>query len=197
MPRPRRGRRNNQSLASKAYTLAKKAYRAPELKFAPITITTTPTSTGFINILSSITQGDSNNERIGDTILAKSLHYKATLLLNASATASLVRVIFFKWRSEAPAGVTDVLLTAAITSFKSQDLRFQSKILSDRVYKLNDASQPEIFFKGKIMLKDLLISFPEASATSNMNGIHMLILSDEATNSPVFRMQTRLYYVDS
>ncbi len=200
MPQRRR-RRNNQNkstraIATKALSTAKKALAQPELKHTETVHTTTPPVAGFINQLSTVVQGDSNNERIGETIQAKSLHLRFSLEINASATQTQVRVIIFKWRSEQPANTLDVLLLSLITSFKNQDKRYQSAILSDRVYQLSDAKNPIIFVRQKIRVNKL-ISFPEDSSTSNMNSIWLLMLSDEATNTPALVLRSRLFYTDS
>lgn len=183
--RKRNYKRRNTSLAKKAYRLAKKAYKAPELKYATITGSlTAPSTTGTMQCISLVSQGTTNNTRIGDTVSPTSISMRMKMNLHASATASQVRVIVYRWISEAPntASVSDILGTSTISSFKSDDNRYQSEFLMDRVFSLN-TDRPEIYLQRKIKLNKY-ISFPEGSATPNRNAIYIAILSDEATNTP-------------
>lgn len=187
----------NQSLAKKAYKLAKKAYKAPELKYVNIAgALTAPTTTGTMQLLSNISQGTTNNTRLGDTVKPTSVRIRMKMNLNASATSSQVRIIVFRWVSESPAtsSVADILDTSTVTSFKADDTRYQSQFLMDRVYTLN-TDRPEIFFTKKIKLYKH-ISFPGATNTPNRNSIYMAILSDEAVNTPTLAYDTRLFYTD-
>lgn len=195
--RKRNYKRGNSSLAKKAYVLAKKAYKMPELKYATITGTlTAPTTTGTMQCISLVSQGNTNNTRIGDTIHPTSVNLRMKMNLNASATASQVRVIVFRWISESPntGSVTDILGSSTITSYKADDTRYQSEFLMDRVFSLN-TDRPEIYLQRKIKLNKYM-SFAEASATPIRNGVYIAILSDEATNAPALDYQTRLFYRD-
>lgn len=195
--KPYRKRFNkNQSLAKKAYSLAKKAYKAPELKYKALS--NAPASvlgTGSVTQLDTIQQGLTNNNRIGDRVLAKSLHYRMELKLHASATDTLVRCIVFRWISEQPASAGDVLESVTIGSFKDEDQRYSSQILMDRVYRLSTAEKPELFVSGKIKINKH-ITYPEGSSTSNRNALYVLFVSDEAVNTPSITFNTRLFYID-
>lgn len=188
-------RRYRSSLAKKAYRLAKKAYKAPELKYNKISLTKNPVSgIGTFDNLDSTSAGTTNNQRIGDSIIAKSIHLRCKMNLNASATATQVRMLIFKWRSEFPATVTDVLETATITSFKSDDQRFQSSILYDRTYNLN-TDRPEIFLKKKIKL-GFRMTYIGGGTVPNTNGVYVIFCSDEAVNTPTIDFQSRMFYID-
>lgn len=201
MPYKRRYNRNrryrkNKSLAVKAYQLAKKAYKMPELKHTAITVAdTTPDSTGSIEELSVNSAGTSNNGRIGDTILPTSVHMRGRLIKNASATSTQVRIMVFRWISEAPSALSDVLVSATVQSFKSENTRFQSEILYDRVITLDSASKDSVFINKRIKLKKP-ISYAQGSSAANRNGIWILLLSNEAANTPTLGMETRLFYRD-
>lgn len=189
----------NRSLASKAYALAKKAYKMPELKFYGMSLAdTSPGTTASIEEITTIGQGSGNNQREGNTIHGSSLHIRGKFNINASATATQVRLIIFQWKAGAggPATALDVLETSAITSFKSDNDRYKSNFLYDRVFQLDSVNKPEIYFQKKLKLKKNLISYPESTATAETNGVFAFLLSDEATNEPSSVIQCRLFYRD-
>ncbi len=198
MPRHYKKRYNrNRSLAAKAYALAKKAYKAPELKYHTLTGTIVgPDNDGTTTSLSTIAQGTDVDQRIGNVINPTSVTIKGKMNLHASAAATQIRVIIYRWVSEAPNAVTDVLQAATIQSFKSELKRFQSQILYDRVFQLDSVNRPELYFQKKVMLGKFM-GFTEGSNLPNRNAIHLIILSDETTNVPLLAYQTRMFYKDS
>lgn len=191
----RRYRNRNRSLASKAYSLAKKAYQAPELKYRQLTQSNAPITGGTVKDWSTISQGTSNNTRIGDSIKPTSLHLRGSIQLNAGATETLVRVLVFRYISGAPTAVTDVLETADITSYKAEDKRYQSQVLFDRVYSIN-TDKPEMFFRKKIKLYHK-IGYAQTLSPANRNSIHMLMVCNTPTAAPVTNIVGRLFYTDS
>lgn len=199
----RKGR--NTSLAKKAYRLAKKAYKLPELKYNTDGFTwsngTAPT-TGVLVGLDQISQGTTNNTRIGDTVSPTSLKFKCNLVLSNSnsdndSMGQQARMIIFRWISEAPASITDVLESTTINSFKSEDKRYQSEILYDRVFHQN-AEIPVHHIERKLKINKH-ISYPEGSSVSNRNGIYMLVFGTGTSTTqatPPFVLNSRLFYRD-
>nr|UOF81226.1 capsid protein [Cressdnaviricota sp.]UOF82999.1 capsid protein [Cressdnaviricota sp.] len=186
----------NNSLAKKAYRLAKKAYKLPELKYHEESLTPSSVSgTGSIRETCGIAEGSTDNQRIGATIHPTSLKIRCTFKLNAAATDTLIRMIVFRWISEAPASLSEILETATVNSFKSQNLRYQSEIMYDRVFRLSTAEKPELFLQKSIKLNKY-ISYPSSSSTSNRNGIYIAFVSDEAVNTPTITYTSRLFYRD-
>lgn len=192
-----RRRRSQQSLAKKAYRLAKKAYKLPELKYNSLSYSPTSVlNVGSINELSTVGTGVTDNNRVGNMVKPTSVKYRCSLKLNASATDTLVRMIVFRWISEAPAAPTDILQTVNITSFKNQDNRYQSQILKDVTFRLSTAEKPEIFIKGSIRTK-FPVMYPDGSSVSNKNAIYVLFTSDELVNTPTIAWESRMYFRDS
>lgn len=188
---------NTRVLAKKALRIAKKAYKLPELKYNALNLSPGSISgTGSITALDTVTQGQTNNTRIGDQLMATSVKYRASLKLNASATDTLVRMMIVRWVSEAPSVVTDVLETPTVNSFKSENNRFSSQVLLDRVYRLSTAEKPEIFIRGSVKLGKM-INYDGGAATSNRNGVYVIFVSDEAVNTPTIAFSSRLYFRDA
>lgn len=193
----RRGRRSTKAVAYKALKLAKKANKLPELKQNEITWSATSvSSSGTMEELSVVAAGTGNNQKVGDRINPTSLRFRGTMNIHASATSSLVRLIIFRWNSGLfTTTVGDILVAGTIKSFKSQDKRFESEILYDRVFKLNSVERPELFFQGKLKLKKP-IAYAGGASAANRNSIGYLILSDEATNTPTVDISSRMWFRD-
>lgn len=193
-----RSKRNyrNRSLASKAYSLAKKAYKAPELKYIKTTgSVTSPSTSGGVQELSVCSQGSTNNDRIGDSISPTSVAIRLKASLNATASETQIRILLYRWKLGTSTGVTDVLESSSPVSFKSEDKRFQSEILYDRVFQLDAVRSQEMFVSFKRQLKHR-ISYAESATAANTNGIYIAILSDESTNTPGLSYRARLFYRD-
>lgn len=200
MPRYNRNRRSSRkrgkSLAAKAYSLAKKAYTAPELKYNVTTGDIAgPDTTGDIQTLGNITVGTTNNQRIGNSVTAKSIHLRFKATMHPSATATQIRMIIFRWKQDAPSSVTSILQSASPISFKTETQRYQSNILFDKVFNLN-TDRPEMFRQMKIKYNEH-VGFNEANVQPTSHAPWILLLSDEATNVPAVSYFTRMYYTDS
>lgn len=191
----RKTRFRKQPLAVKAYKLAKKAYKMPELKYKPDGLTSTVLSTGSLIAIDDMAQGTTNNQRIGDTIHPTSVKFRFNMSKNAAATSSQIRILVFRWISGNPAAVLDVLEAANVQSFKSEDNRFKSEILYDKVFRV-DTDNPKYFRTAKVKLNKP-ISYAGGTTSSNRNGIWIIFLGDEAVNTPTLDWQSRLFYKDA
>lgn len=199
MPSQRRkSKRSKQSLASKAYKLAKKANRT-ELKYrdsswigTPISI---PATGAFVSNFPYISTGALIDQRVGNTVHGTSLNAKLTIVKHASATASALRMIVFKYVSEGfPAAVTDYLQSANINSAKSTDHRFDSKTLYDKTFVLdNDNPKRHLDLRKKLGFD---IHYDASSSAPDKNALVILLISDEATNQPTVEGLWRMYFTD-
>lgn len=184
-------------IAYRALKAAQRSEKKKEVKHNAVTVAdTTPDSTGSIEELSVLSAGDSNNNREGDVVFPTSLRFRGRLVKNASATTTQVRMLIFQWLSEAPGAVSDILVSTSVQSFKSENNRYQSRILYDRVFTLDSASKDSMFIQKTIKLKGM-IAYPQSSSAANRNGIWVLLLSNEATNVPTLNLESRLYFKDA
>ena len=191
-------RKSTARKADQALQLAKKAFRSEELKEANYSLTAYAiNSTGILLPIVQITRGTTNNEYIGNRILPTSVQWRFKLNQSVAAVSTQVRVMIVQWTSLIPAttAVTNVLATASLVSFKSDDFRYNSRVLYDKVYSLN-TDRPETFTKGKLKLKDYM-SFNETLNNPTRNGLYLLLLSDEAVNTPSLDFTSKVFYRDA
>lgn len=198
MPRKnsRNGKRRATSTADKAYALAKKANRK-ELKylsFSNASVVSLPIpSTGNIYEQTNVAGGTDNNDRIGNVIQATSIKMKATLTKHASASSSMLRVMFVKYNQDALTSVTDVLQTASYLSQKSIEHRYDSKVLFDRTYNV-DTDNPKKSFNINLKTKFPIYFGGNLSSDLERNGIFMIVISDEPTNTPTLSWTSTFYF---
>lgn len=201
----RKYRRKNTSLAKKAYSLAKKAYKMPELKYKITTLTPAngnALNTGWIGALSTISQGVTNDTRIGDRIQPTSVKIRMQWTSFSPLVGTNFRIIVFRWASEAPVtgfnSATQILDTASIYSFKSEDLRYQSQILYDKLYLDAEVTSGRVNLPTEINIPlKKYIAFDGTTSSSNRNGIYLMVITDSGTTTLVGNLATaRLYYKD-
>lgn len=194
--RTKRRGKSTKAVAYQALSLAKKQARQVELKNVETAISTAISSTGYVTSLAAVSQGDGNNDRTGDKINPTRLHVRGKLNLNASATSSLVRLIVYSYKSGTSTAVTDILpASPTVEDFKSDAKRYASKILYDKVLRINDVSMPEKYFQFSCKLPSY-IAYNGGTTTPTVNGVYMLLLSDESTNTPTPSINCRLHFKD-
>lgn len=156
-------------------------------------------STGSVfSLVRGMAQGDTNNTFTGNSILLKKINLKGTVTINASATTSRVRfmVLVDKRPQSAVPAVTDILSSANVTSFMNIDdqlLRF--KVLKSRTFAIDANTLREIPFAYNFDM-NRHIKFDDTQ-TPVSGDLVVLLLSDEATNTPTVNMQSRIRYYDN
>ena len=163
---------------------------------------TTYSTTATVQVLNDISSGDANQNRTGTSILAKHLTAKYSCYINASATASIVRCLIVRdlHNQNATPAATDILADVAtyptISPIKESNTdRFW--VLSDKKYTLSINGSRLIEDEIYIPL-DFHISFTSTgSGKYETNSIFLLIVSNEATNTPVVQWYTRLSFYDN
>lgn len=194
------------STAVKAYNLAKWAASMlnPEHKRLDTTVSATPTS-GTPLVYSAFTscqQGDTNSTRNGNSVKFTSIYMRGVLTLNAAATSTRVRAVWVIDKNPEGAGMswTDLYTTAQINALIAPDVapgRF--RILSDRVYTVN-TNKPEIQINQLISKRPFHTKYNGNAGTVadvTRDNLNLLLVSDEATNSPTFSFNLRLKYLDN
>lgn len=156
---------------------------------------------GGFSLLTAIDEGSGVHDRDGNSILAKYLYVKMDTLINASATATMVRVIIFIDGDNS--GVTptaaellevasntnspiNVDTTARFTIIK--DLHFPMSINGDRIMHAQ-------FYKKL----DFHIRYRTATGSSGFgkNNIWAYYISNESTNVPSLSIYSRIGFYDN
>lgn len=206
--RRKRVSRRKRSSGSGVWTIAKKAakslvkyYLNPEYKFLDYGNSINPNFAGTVIFdVCKVAYGDSNMQRIGNSLKITSWLLRMVLTKNATATASNVRIIAFSDVSSAGVkpNVTDVLeyLSPISPIAKNNGSRF--RILMDRIYVL-DSDNPMRVTK---MYKRLSHHIKYLDGTTNdsalgQGSLYLLILSNEGTNLPTVTFDSRMRFLDN
>lgn len=160
-------------------------------------------TTATIVHLTGIAQGDTASGRTGNSILMKYMSLKFFLTINASATASLVRIVIFVDKqqvSDTSASTTDILQSNSTVAFLNNSQAGRFMILKDYFVALDSAGKPSRTMKWfkSFAGKDFHVKYNGAAGTDiQQNGIYILMLSSEATNTPTLTYNIRVAWHDN
>lgn len=158
-------------------------------------------SSGVITALSDMGTGDTINVRDGWSILAKYDTAKFTFVMNASATTTLVRLILFvdTQNNGVLPTVADVLGSADVSSLINPKNTQRFTVLYDRRYSMSINANRSIIAKAYKKLDFHIRYTADASgvASQSKNGIFLLAISSEATNTPTLDFHNRIAYYDN
>lgn len=173
-------------------------YKVTDLYLAPGAIS--PTTTGVMSLQPLPGQGLDKSDRIGRQIRLKYFNARVTFTLNAAATATRVRLMFFVDRqsnSGTPA-LADLITTNDVLAFRNVDYKKRFYVIHDKVYYLNtDFPEKQINIYKKLGFKIKFDGTSNALSDVATNPIWMFAISDEAVNSPVFSYRSRLGFIDN
>ena len=165
-------------------------------------VTTSPDSSGYVDLIFNAAQGDSESTRDGQSCRIKSIQFLGHIKLHASATDTQCRFILFirKAVNNVLPTVTEVLRTANVQSLRNTDYRHDIVILKDKMFTLN-ANHPRQIIKFWRKL-DLKVLYTRGTTTGGIasleaNGLFCLLISNESTNTPAVDLATRARYIDN
>lgn len=158
-------------------------------------VSTTPS---FV-LLSGIAEGDDVANRVGNSILAKYLTFDYYLTMNGSAQRSTVRVLVFAdaQNNGATPSISDLLIGANLTSPINPDFTQRFTVLFDDHVDLSANGDGIKTLKHYIPLNFHIRYTASGSTAVTKNNIYMMVVSNEATNTPAFTGDSRLVYYDN
>lgn len=166
----------------------------------------TVSDSGSVVWLSTVTTGTAYNQRTGSVVKAVQLSMRGNIVFNSSASATQFRCIVFYNKGlnqGATPAVTDILQNttgnAGPISPYNVDNVGDFKVLSDKVYLLDDVNNRQKNFSMFARLGHHLRwdTSGDAIADTEQGHIFMLLVSDEATNTPTLSYTARLRFIDN
>ena len=187
-------------LAKKAASGVVKYYLNPEYKFLEAINTITPVTTGKIQPLSIIPQGDQNTQRSGNEIKVTSLLMRATMSKATAATSTKIRLIIFSDVSSNGAlpALADVLQTANQDSPINRVNGTRFTVLCDKSY-IVDGSTPkkQLYIYKKLQHHIHYLTTDNTNASLGQGQIYLAAITDEATNAPTISYNSRMRFLDN
>lgn len=172
----------------------------PEIKMKDYNESVFVSTTGHMEAITLISQGQTSLTRIGDQITLDKIEYRFFLLYGD--TTNLVRFVLFQWNDSVPPVLTDIFqdpVTYPVSTQYNRDNQGSKvlKILKDETFILNSTSQPlktsnwVLNFKKKIIF--------ESGTTTGVGHIYYAFVSDSTSGingEPKITINTRVSYVD-
>lgn len=164
-----------------------------------------PTTSGQIELLTAMEQGDTQSQRQGNSLKANSIALRYSTLMNPLATgSSIIRVIVLQEKVSNGAAplVSDVLNTSigsdVYASYNTDNMGSRFQIKYDKLIVLNEY-RPTNSANVTIPLRHhIKFTGTTASQTDAANGhLYLLLMSSEATNEPSFIGQATFRYFDN
>lgn len=172
-----------------------------EKKFIDTSISGAPGTTPNIIGLCSLGQGSADNQRNGDSILAKYLSVNETIQINAAASSDFVRIVYVldkENRGTAP-GYTDIFDGSAVTSKLNRNNMDRFVILSDKCYALNVQGRSTV--AHKIFKKlDFHIKYGSNNGDTTdyrQNAIFRIALGADNANKATVIEEARIAFYDN
>lgn len=196
-------RSNSTALTKQAFKSMLNARR--ELKYNTITTTTTVPNTGTVLALTqAITEGDTGSQRSGVQIELVKMHFRLSLVMNASAATDFVRVLIVadSMNQGASPAALDLLSTvepnASLTANVQVWKRF--KVLLDRQVPMSiNGSSRAVVIDAPIKMNHI-ISYLGATDVAGSNGrgsIYLLLTGTQATNTTTYQLDVANSFYDS
>ncbi len=176
-----------------------------EFKFLDHIAVSTVSATPTIIQITNAAVGDTAETRDGDQVKLTSIYLNYIITLNASATASTMRVMLIKDSQTNGAIYTAAQLFADSTandnlvSPLNLDNKYRFKVLYDRNHIVSSTGKSIIHLKKYIKVSDKIRYGGAAGDITDLNSASYSILavSNEATNQPTFQRSFRVRFVDN
>lgn len=191
-----RNRKRKPNMAQRLQQLERQARKnKPELiSYSKAVASTAPSTTAAVSTVFE-PYFSSQNKIVGNSIQMKSIHIKCALSLHASATASLVRFIIVQYKEDGLPTPTDYLEASNIVSTRNIEHQYEFQTLYDRVHSV-DSDDPKKYWDIRVKPK-LPLNYVPASTTIANQGVYMILVSDEATNTPTLSYSYQVMYCDN
>lgn len=208
-------RRNNTPWYNKKYSVSQMASRAlrgvnyirglvnSEMFKYDTTASLAVTTSGNMDLINDMAQGDGDNTRTGNSIYIRQVDIRGELVMDTDATSTTVRLMLVcdtQQIGDTAPGVGDVL-DSALNTFSvyrplNSDTVGRFNVLYARNYILNP-QRPSCLFRIFRKMR-LHTRFNGIAATDiQRNGLYLLAISNEATNAPAVVYTCRVSYHDN
>lgn len=176
-----------------------RTYLRPELKRYEEVATNATSSTATIIHITSVVGGPDEDDRIGNRIFAKYVTMNLSATINASATATICRILLVVDTDNTGTDPTAALILETANNVLSpinSDYTQRFTTLIDRIVNLSINGQNN--WVDKVYKRcNFMINYTGPAGTETAkNNIYLLLLSNEATNTPTIGYYFRLAFTD-
>lgn len=198
--------RTTKSIAQTAHTALKVALAVKKLvnveyKIKDYASSVTPDNAGDVYSITHCGQGTDKDDRTGDSIRAKQHLIRLRATINGSATVTTVMYIIFMDRHQngTPPTVTELLQNASLVDPVNDEYGKRFKVIRRGYINLSSTGMQTGIRKLYIKHNNV-VKYDGAGATTaeqKENNMYMLLLSNEATNTPTVDYYVRFRFIDN
>lgn len=162
----------------------------------------TVSTTAAVVHVSSIAQGDTASQRTGNSVLAKYVSVRMRIVSSIASTATTCRVMLVIDKQQvgdtAPV-IGDILETSTNPmSHYNPSTAGRFQVIFDKIYQFDNLSKRAVFIKVSKNINKYHIRFNGTAGTDiQKNGVYLVYLSSEATNTATADWFTRLTWHDN
>lgn len=159
-----------------------------------------PSTSGTITHLTAIAQGDAENQRSGNGILCRYILINAVMQLHASATNTTYRILIVsdsQQVGDSSPAISDVLNSVGLTSALNRGTVGRFNVLYDVVQNINNVGTPTRVHRIYLPTMCHVRFNGPLSTDIQKNGVYLILISNEATNTPSFSYFSRISYHDN
>ena len=190
-------------MAYKALRLARKVANAVNVEYKAYDTSSAAGAAdyngGVGSLMSAISQGTADNQRIGDSLKVQNLTFRSFAARNGQ-DAWLRYMIIYDPQNQI-SGVTDVLASVgsqlSVVAPKNYDKRFRCRVLHDKLFALTSGNATLQSDEITIPI-DLHTQFSAGTTTILTGDIKILVISNVVTtNLPTFTYYARISFTDN
>lgn len=156
-------------------------------------------STGYIRHLSDVNQGDQYFNRQGNSILAKFLFGRLEFTKSSSATDTFIRLMIIKDNQQVgdtTPNISDILTNVNTKSSLNPNSKGRFKVLKDELLRF-DVNSTGDYRKYNLSLPFHIKYNGTTGVDIQKNGVYIVMISNEAVNTPNCGYSLRLSYYDN
>lgn len=194
------GKRNStRAIASRALRVARSVTKKIEYDHKITAGSGAVSTTGTVFPLHLIPQGTGDSERIGDKITVRNILGRVSFIMNSSATNTLFRFIIFQDKQQVgdtSPGISDVLATSSTLSSLNTNAAGRFKVIKNWFFQMDSVkgATKTIQFYKKVNTN--LRFNGTLNSDIQKNGLYVLLLSDQGTNTPTVYYNFKIGYAD-
>jgi hypothetical protein len=174
-----------------------------EDKYVDVANTAGFSSTATLILLNGVLQDDTENGRVGISIKSVSLDFNMTLTINSSATATYVRMFIVRDEQPNGAAFTYGTFVSSQTDVRTlTNVNFEQRFYTyaDELFALNSNGQQNQVFRTRIPI-NFHTYFDDSDVGDvtdiSKNSLYLVLVSNEATNTPTIGYYSRYWFVDN
>lgn len=156
-------------------------------------------NSGSITHLTAIAQGDTDQNRNGNSVFVRSVNLKGTLNIHASAANSWLRMSLIMDTQQiadtAPA-FADIYESTDVNSHLNNLTVGRFKVLASKTYALDAVNSNKILYLNVPMRHH--VRYNGTAGTDQQKGaLYLVFVSNEGTNGPLITHETRVSFHDN